>query len=329
MSKCLTTIPRGSRAQANGARYGSHPNNSVEGVDIVWSAWRHAAGVIKGHPQGVSVAANPEHKRLGVPYVVDGVTKFATADMIHKLSEGRWGFCIDELPQAAVMMQNALAGLALDRQLGDIKLSNEVVIVATGNRTQDKAGANRMVTQLGNRLLTIDQESSLDGWCDWAIEADIPMWLVSFMRFRPAMLNDFDPNRMQNPTERTWEMVGRLPDMPDNLTFTAFKGLVGEGAAAEATSFKAIADKLPSMDAIRLSPATHEMPTNNAVLYALSGAIAYGITKDTFGSMYEFISRMPAEFQVLVLKDCVRKCPSIAGSSAFVKWASKNAGVLV
>lgn len=329
MFKCLTTIPRGSRAQANGARYGSRPNNSVEGVDIVWSAWRHAAGAVEGRPQGVSVAANPEHKRLGVPHVDNGITRFATAEMIHKMSEGRWGLCIDELPQAAVMMQNALAGLILDRQLGDIKLSPDVVIICTGNRTQDKAGANRMVTQLSNRLITIDQESSLDGWCDWAMESGLPMWLVSFMRFRPAMLNDFDPNRSQNPTERTWEMVGRLPNLPGGQMFTAFKGLVGEGAAAEAAAFKAIADKLPSLDAIRLNPSTHNVPTDTAVLYALSGAIAEGMTKDTFGPMYEFIERVPAEFQVLVLKDSLKKCPQIASTPAFVKWATKNAGVLV
>jgi DNA polymerase I-like protein with 3'-5' exonuclease and polymerase domains len=50
--KCLTTIPRGSRAQANGARNGYRP---TMGVDIVYSARQHAA-VHKRTGRGVATS---------------------------------------------------------------------------------------------------------------------------------------------------------------------------------------------------------------------------------------------------------------------------------
>jgi len=40
LTKRLTTIPQGSRVQANGTRNDNHPEVDV---DIVCSAWKHAA----------------------------------------------------------------------------------------------------------------------------------------------------------------------------------------------------------------------------------------------------------------------------------------------
>jgi AFG1-like ATPase len=265
---------------------------------------------------------------LGVPHVTKGTTRFAPAEMVHRMAAGQWGLCIDELPQAVVMMQNALAGLMLDRVVGECRLSDGVVMIATGNRTQDKAGANRMVTQLSNRVLTLDQESSTDDWVQWALGANMPMSLIGFIRFRPELLNQFSADRAQNPTERSWEMVGRLPNLSTAHMFIAAKGLVGEGASAEYCAFRAICDTLPSIDAIRMNPTSHGIPTDPAVLYAISGALSEGATVETFDSLMGFIERLPVEFTILTLKDTVAKCPRVVSTRAFVSWAAKNAGVL-
>jgi len=267
---------------------------------------------------------------LGIPHVNgDGCTHWKTPYWLKQMQTGRWGLCIDELPQGIPMMQNALAGLILDRFIGECKLSDDVFIVATGNPVSAKAGASRMVTQLGNRLMHLQQESSLDGWTNWALDAGLPVWLISFLRFRPALLNDFEATRAQNPTERSWEMVGLLPELRDALMFNAVKGLVGEGAAAEAVGFKAIADKLPSVDAILLDPEKASVPTDPATLYALTGALAARAQKDTFDNMMSYVTRIPAEFQVLFCKDAVRMKPEVSGCREFIKWCAANAGVLI
>ena len=267
---------------------------------------------------------------IGVPSVSDGTTAFNPAAWLHQMQEGAWGLCIDELPQGTVMMQNALAGLMLDRLIGDVKLSDNVYVVATGNRTKDKAGASRTVSQLANRVMRCEMESSLDDWTDWALTEGLPVWLIAGLRFRPNLLNDFNPDRFSNPTERTWEMVGKLPEtLNDSQMFHAMQGLVGEAAAAEMAGFKQIMDKLPNIDVLLLRPRDAEVPTDPATLFALSGALAHRASVDNFESLLVYGNRIPPEFQVLIVKDAVKLCPAVCNTSAFIAWASKNAGVVI
>ena len=267
---------------------------------------------------------------VGTPWLIDGSTHWASPAWLNKLREGRWMLGLDELPQGVVMMQNALAGLILDRVIGEVTLSPDVYIISTGNRTTDKAGANRMVGQLANRVLNLDMESSLSGWTEWALDAGMPIWLISFLRFRPNLLNDYSPDRFSNPTERTWEMVGRLPPtLTGSGFFNAVKGLVGEGAAAEVVGFKEIMCKMPNVDTLLLSPGDAPVPTDPATLYALSGALAHRAGKDNFDRVTVYADRMPPEFSVLLVRDAYKLKPEISGTAAFTKWAMQNSGVLI
>ena len=267
----------------------------------------------------------------GTPHInSDYCTHWAPPPWMKDLQKGRWMLGIDELPQAVTMMQNALAGLMLDRFIGELKLSPDVVIMATGNRTTDKAGANRMVGQLANRVMCLDMESDLDGWTSWALGANVPLWLISFLRFRPNHLNDYDPNRFSNPTERTHEMVGRLPDdLTASEFMTAAKGLVGAGCAAEMAGFKLIMDKMPNVDALLLNPKDAPVPTDPATLYALSTVLGQRSTKDNFDRVTTYTARMPKEFGIVTVRDAVRQKPEVQKTRAFVEWANANAEVLL
>lgn len=267
---------------------------------------------------------------MGVPRVEDGRTHWSPPHELARLNEGRWLLCIDEMPQAVVMMQNALAGLMLDRFVGDLSLSPEVYIIATGNRTQDKAGANRVVSQLANRVMHLEMEPHLDDWCDWAFDKGIDVTLISFLRFRPNLLCDFDPDRFSNPTPRMWEKCNDVPgDLPAELYHAMVSGLVGEGAAAEYIGFKQIAEKMPNPDALLLNPKDAPVPDDPATLYALSGALAVRASQSNFDNLMTYTDRMPAEFQVLLVKDSLRADKKLANTKAFIGWASKHGNVLI
>lgn len=95
---------------------------------------------------------------LGVPSVENGVTSFCPpAALTHfKRGSGPGLILIDELPQASPAMQNALGGLLLDGALGGLHLDPAVARISTGNRVQDKAGATRILSQIGNRICHIE-----------------------------------------------------------------------------------------------------------------------------------------------------------------------------
>lgn len=272
---------------------------------------------------------------MGVPHVEDGVTRWAAPAFLVSVNEAaeKYGKALlvhDEMAQAVVMMQNAIAGLLLDRQVGEFKLHPNVYQMATGNRTKDKAGANRVVSQLANRVMRLELEPHLDDWTEWALDNNVDITLVSFMRFRPGLLCDFNPDNFSNPTPRAWEKVADVPtSLPDHIYHGMVSGLVGEGPAAEFIGFRRIADALPNIDVCLLDPKGCTIPDDPAAMYAFTGALSAKASKDNFDSITTLADRMPPEFSVLVIKDSIRIAPAVAQTKAFTSWAVKNKNVLI
>jgi hypothetical protein len=227
-------------------------------------------------------------------------------------------------------MQNALCGVIYDRRAGNLQLTDNLFIIATGNRTEDKSGAARITSKLANRTRRFDFQENIDDWTEWALDNNIDPVLIQFLRFRPGLLSDFDPNRFANPTPRAWERVNLIPSALDGgLFFDNCAGEVGEGAAAEYTGFKRIYQSLPDVDSILLDPTGADVPADPATLYALTGALARKATKDNFDRVSKYLSRMSPEFNVMATKDAIKLQPAIKHTRSFVEWASKNAEVLM
>ena len=265
---------------------------------------------------------------LGVPDNTGEYTRWVPPQEFYNLRQGvgRSALILEELSDAPVPMQNALCGVIYDRRAGNLKLSDQLFIIATGNRTEDKSGANRITSKLANRTRRFDFQENIDSWTEWALDNDIDPVLIQFLRFRPGLLSDFDANRFANPTPRAWERVNLIPSTLDSgLFFDNCAGEVGEGAAAEFTGFKRIYENLPDVDSILLDPAGADVPQDPATLYALTGALARKSTKDNFDRVSKYLSRMSPEFNVMATKDAIKLQPTIKHSRSFVEWASPNA----
>lgn len=293
----------------------------------------------KGYPrETVSVFRPSLHDPvdlLGCPTITEQrTTSWATPEFLVKVNRTaeKYGFallCWDELPQAVPMMQNAIAGLILDRRIGEFELHPDVHQIATGNRTKDKAGVGRVVSQLGNRLCHLELEAHLDDYSDWHMAQELDIMTLSFLRFRPNLLSDFNPDRFSNPTPRSWEAVARTNQaLPTELYHAKVMGLVGEGAAAEFIGFKRIADQLPDIDVILQAPNDTPVPKEPAALYAVSGALAVRSTPSNFDQVMAYVNRMPKEFGVLAVKTAVKAAPKVVSTKAFSQWAMANANVL-
>ena len=271
---------------------------------------------------------------MGVPRTEADVAKWVPMPEFYRIrndgSDQPCALLIEELSDAPLPMQNPMCRVVLDRFAGELELHPRLFIIATGNRTEDKSGANRMSTKLGNRMQTLQFDESLDDWCNWAIDADMRVPLISFIRFRPNLLSDFDANRKTNPTPRSWEMVNYVNhDMPKDMFYANVMGLVGEGAAAEYAGFLNIYKNLPSIDNIIMNPSKAEVPTDKAVMYALTGALANRVSEDNFDRLTEYSARLPQEFQVMYMLDAMKRQPNVKNTDAFVKWAVKNANVML
>ena len=244
---------------------------------------------------------------------------------------GPCALLIEELSDASVPMQNTMCQIIYDRQAGNLKLSDQLYIVATGNRTEDKSGANRVIGKLLGRVRRMDYDESLEDWTDWALTNGIDPVLVQFLRFRPGMLSAYDANATSNsPTPRNWESAALTPTtLSDDVYLENIKGDVGEGAAAEYVGFRRIYQGLPSIDGILLDPKNADVPADPATLYALTGALARKTTKDNFDRVATYLGRLAPEFNVMAVRDAIKLVPAVTSTRSFVEWANKHSDVLM
>lgn len=272
------------------------------------------------------VPAISEDKTALTFAVARGIFPFAGDDTFP--DEGL--FVVDELSSANNPEQKLWACIIHDRDLHGHKIKDGWTFVATGNRTKDRAGANRLISMLSDRMTRYTMDPSLDDWCNWALDHGVSPQVVAFNRFKPGLLSAFDPNVDVSPTPRAWaERVSPFVDVPLPDEFATYTGSVGEGAAAEFMAFLKMYRALPNPDAILMAPDTYEVFEEPSVLFAVSGAIAARATQGNFERVMTYAKRMPAEFMVLVVRDSLKQCADVANTAAFVAWACKEgAGVM-
>lgn len=265
----------------------------------------------------------------GIPALVDGLTVWATPAFLPR--DGQGILFLDELPDASPSMQGACSQLILDRRLGDYVLPEGWVVMAAGNRKEDRASAGRMPTQVQNRFEHIEVEIDHPVWHAWALQNGIAPEVMAFLRFRPAMLHDFDPKRAEHAfaSPRSWEFASGYLQSDHNreVEHERLSGIVGQGVATELVGFLRIARELPDPDAVLAAPDAAKVPSDPATLYALCGALVSRVSAKTTPALIAFASRLTGEFSVMLVNDARQARPEIVKSRAFVDWAVQHQGL--
>lgn len=281
---------------------------------------------------------------------------FPTTELRRLMTATRPLVClIDDIGQAPAATQAAVMQLLLARQINGHKISDNVTFLAATNRRQDRAGVTGILEPVKSRFYSIvELVVNPDDWCRWALQQpNFPVEVIQFIRFRPAMLHDFQPSAdlVNTPSPRTVHNVARLltAGLPKDLEYPVIAGAAGSAFASEFLSFLKIFRTLPNPDAVLLDPKNHEMPTDPATLYALTGALARKATPNNFDSLTTIADRLTnelsahggAEFSVVLVKDCLEittprdengnaKGPSpLTATKAFIQWATNHADLLL
>lgn len=244
---------------------------------------------------------------------------------------------LDDLGQASPAVQASFMQLILARRVNGHALPDCVTFVAATNRRTDRAGVQGILEPVKSRFASIvELEANLDDWCNWAIGKQLPIEIIAFLRFRPDLLQAFNPSAdlVNSPSPRTWHNAAKLLTLKleSSLEFAALKGAVGEGAAAEFTAFLQIYRELPSLDAILLDPGNAAIPQKPASLFAVATGLASKANESNFSRIATYAERLTqakhGEFAVLMLRDCLRRAPKLMQTSDFTKLAASETGKL-
>ncbi len=240
---------------------------------------------------------------------------------------------LDELNAAPPLVQAACYQLVLDRRIGEYILPQGWTVIAAGNGEKDRSVTHRMPTALANRMVHISMQTSVEDWLLWAEKADIAPEIMAFLRFRPNLLHDFDPQSASKAfaSPRSWEFLSNILKSSVHLSveYELFQGTVGMAAATEFMGFLKVWRDLPTVDSIIATPTSIAIPSEPATLYALCEALGAKANVQNIESIIHYALRLPSEFSVLLLRTAVCKDEKIVQTEPFMYWAKQNAHVLM
>lgn len=244
-----------------------------------------------------------------------------------------WLLFLDEFNSASTAVQAAAYKLVLDRMVGLLHLHKNVAIVCAGNLETDGAIVQPMSTALQSRLVHFELVVDAEEWCDWAMTKGIDHRCTDYIKFKPGNLYTFTPDHTDKTyaCPRTWEFANRILSSVDTSSpdlLPLLSGILSEGVAREFITFMKIYDSLPKMSDIQDKPETVRVPEEPSILFALTGSISHNLKENTADQLMKYVSRLPAEFQVVTLRDCVRRNKTMLSHRAVQKWVSESSARL-
>ncbi|MCA9171394.1 MAG: AAA family ATPase, partial [Planctomycetales bacterium] len=123
---------------------------------------------------------------------------------------------LDELPACTPDVQKAFYALLLERRVGEHSLPEGCVVVAAGNRSQDRALVRPLSTALVNRVFVLNIRVDHSQWLAWAKTNNIRSEILAFLTYMPGSLLRCAPAEPRPfSTPRAWSSLSRSLDLAE------------------------------------------------------------------------------------------------------------------
>lgn len=251
----------------------------------------------------------------------------------------RTGVIVDDAGQAVEGVQAPLMQLMHGGKLNGYVIPPEIVFFVLTNSRHHKAGSRGLIEPVKSRSVSIiHAETDLDDWTKYAISQQYAFEVIAFNRWKKTSLLDFQPTHelTNSPCPRTWEAVSKilLHNYPKHAELELIQGAIGEAQAVEFYAFVRMARELPDPDLILLRPDEVPIPMkdgkpNISVIFAICSALATKASDQTFGNIVKWANKLPADFSVMLVIDCVTHKKELVKTKAFIEWNLKHQDVLV
>ena len=271
----------------------------------------------EGWPCEVVIASIREPSDFaGLPVVIDGGVHFAPPTWATNLANAGHGLLfLDEISTAPPAVQAALLRVVLERVVGDLRLPDDIAVVAAANPPDQAADGWDLSAPLANRFChlqwTVDAASIAEGLAAGFPSPKLPTlpaeWrgqsgraraeVAAFLSIRSNLVSVPPTDRATAgrawPSPRSWEMAAELlgaaraADAGNAVIAQLVSGCVGEGVGIEFLSWLQELD-LPDPETVLGDPASFVLPERGdrayAVLTSIAGAVAGNSTPERWAA---------------------------------------------
>ncbi|MCC5451811.1 MoxR family ATPase [Rheinheimera sp. UJ51] len=281
----------------------------------------------------------------GLPVVRDDHVDWLLSGEWPRDPDSRGIILFDELTAADRSLQVAAYEIILDRRLGDLyQLPAGWLVMAAGNRSNDRAVAYTMSSALANRFCHLELTADLQSWTLWARQQGIDEALIAFLRYQPQCFMDMENDLERGwPSPRSWERVSFYLQQHTALNETLLQkiicGLVGPGAAYQLIAFLNARAELPDVQLMLNGKIPIQIPERPDMLFAFCSSLSQQLWQSPtmmetrIGRFLDIGVAMTSDFATLTLIDSIqhtnndevqRRSELLLGHKKFVQWSDKH-----
>lgn len=244
----------------------------------------------------------------------------------------------DEVDKASRLNQSFLLKALDEWKIGEAKLRDDVIIVATGNRAWDMAGSEQFNAALANRATMIHFELDVDYWGAYAMRQGFHEIVQAWVHFDPSNLFEFKSDAYMAgdfafPSPRSNEKLSRLMYawdkglMSERLFRGEVCGTIGMSKGIKFVGYIKIRSSMPDTQAI-CEGKTQPIPDMPEALYATMTALIMRSDKQNLANICKYIDRVSPEWHLLFTKSLSQTKPALVGTPAWSKWLIEHTNTL-
>jgi hypothetical protein len=236
---------------------------------------------------------------------------------------------MDELPRAQMAVMGSSASFLLENRLDDLYLPKGTWHSWAGNRTSDRAGANRVPSIIYNRCYMYATRYDAESQVEYMLTMDdVDHLTMRYLRMKGDAAFQFDANKVINSTPRAWTTVAKKLFRNPDAVYATIAGRIGKGFATELMAFRNLAPQLPSVEEVLLNASKARVPESVSGQFLVTDMLADQASTNTFDALVEYAKRLPPEMQAKFVKDSLIRKPEVANTKAFTAWGVKFGEVL-
>ena len=225
-------------------------------------------------------------------------------DILREADKGRASILVlEEFGLCDQDQQRAAAKIVCDRTVAGEQLPPNCLIVANGNRREDRVGIRAMPEHLVSRFSHVDVEAELEPTLAHFAKIGVDPIVSGYLAFSKDSLHRHQPDGTPFPSPRSWVAVSRILKAGASKTIESvlIAGRIGVEEAAKFIGFQNLAHSLTVPSKVFASPDTAPVPTTDDGdpamdgCFAMVSALVAAVSTKTASALGVYLKRLPVE----------------------------------